>query len=112
MMFERAASLVRQAGSLGWAAWSAIALLGLVLLPLVWRIAAVWAGDAAPNLSAARWDSTGMAPDPALTPEPVIQFYAARTWGWRGVLGTHSWVVFKPRDAMSYTRYEVVGWGV
>jgi hypothetical protein len=65
-----------------------------------------------PGWAAARWDSAGLAPDPATTPEPVIQFYAARTWGWRGVLGVHSWVAFKPRGAAAFTRYEVVGFGV
>src|ERR1700722_1786185 len=111
MLLERASLLARQAGSLGWAAWSAILLTGLVLLPLVWRVASVWAADTAPGWVTARWDSAGLAPDPATTPEPVIQFYAARTWGWRGILGVHSWVSFKPRNATSYTRYEVVGWG-
>ncbi|MBV8654175.1 MAG: DUF3750 domain-containing protein [Alphaproteobacteria bacterium] len=112
MILERASLIVRQAGGLGWAAWSVILLVGLVLLPLACRIAAVWAAETVPGWAMARWDSAGLAPDPAMTPEPVIQFYAARTWGWRGILGVHSWVSFKPRGATSYTRYEVVGWGV
>jgi Protein of unknown function (DUF3750) len=111
MFLERLGLLLRQASSWGWAGWSALLLLGLVLLPLVWRVASVWAADA-PHWSTARWDSAGLAPDPAQTPEPVIQFYAARTWGWRGILGVHSWVAFKPRGADHFTRYEVVGWGV
>src|SRR3954471_8074919 len=32
----------------------------------------------------ARRDSSGQAPDPATTPEAVVQVYAARTVGWRG----------------------------
>src|SRR5947208_3464101 len=60
----------------------------------------------------ARWDSAARAPDPAQHKQPIIQFYAARTYGWRGILGVHTWVVFKPRDATAYTRYEVFGWGV
>jgi hypothetical protein len=31
---------------------------------------------------------------------------------WRGVFAVHTWITFKPRDAPSYTRYEVIGWGV
>src|SRR5262249_43068093 len=66
----------------------------------------------AKHWSHARWDSAGLAPDPATTREPVIQFYVARTWGWRGIFGVNSWVVVIPRDAPRYTRYAVVGCGV
>jgi len=59
-----------------------------------------------------RRDSSGQAPDPADTPDAVVQVYAARTVGWRGVLAVHSWVALKPAGAAAYTRYEVMGWGV
>ena len=52
----------------------------------------------------------GLAPDPALHPEAVVQVYAARTVGWRGVFGVHSWVAVKPAQAKAYTVYEVIGW--
>ncbi|MCC7050049.1 MAG: DUF3750 domain-containing protein [Alphaproteobacteria bacterium] len=52
----------------------------------------------------------GLAPDPAATPETVIQVYAARTLGWRGAFGLHTWIAIKPRDAQEYTVYEVIGW--
>src|SRR5437899_920359 len=55
---------------------------------------------------------SGQAPDPATTREAVIQIYAARTVGWRGFFAVHTWIAVKPRDAESYTRYEVIGWGV
>lgn len=60
----------------------------------------------------ARRDSSGQAPDPAVTPEAVVQIYAARAVGWRGLLAVHTWIVVKPSGAGQYTRYEVVGWGV
>src|SRR5262245_9346106 len=60
----------------------------------------------------ARRDASGQAPDPAITVEPVIQVYAARTVGWRGALAVHSWIVVKPTGAAACTRYEVIGWGV
>jgi hypothetical protein len=60
----------------------------------------------------ARRDSSGQAPDPAATSEPVIQVYAARAVGWRGVLAVHSWIALKRRGAPAYARYEVIGWGV
>ena len=64
------------------------------------------------GLSSARHDSSGQAPEPEVTPEPVIQVYAARARGWRGIVGVHTWIAVKPRRAPSYARYEVIGWGV
>lgn len=60
----------------------------------------------------ARSDSSGQAPDPATTQEAVVQVYAARTWGWRGAFGVHTWIAVKPAGADSYERLEVIGWGV
>jgi hypothetical protein len=60
----------------------------------------------------ARRDPTGLAPDPAETPEAVIQVFTARAVSWRGVFAVHSWIVVKPSGAPRYTRYEVVGFGV
>lgn len=60
----------------------------------------------------ARRDATGLAPDPAATPEAVIQVYAARAFNWRGIFSVHTWIVVKPARASAYTRYEVMGWGV
>ncbi len=65
-----------------------------------------------PNWWQARRDSSGQAPDPAATPEAVIQVYAARAVGWKGLLGVHTWIAVKPTGAADYTRYEVMGWGV
>ncbi len=52
----------------------------------------------------------GLAPDPAATPEPVVQVYAARAVRWRGYFGVHTWVAVKPRNAAEFTVYEVNGW--
>lgn len=62
--------------------------------------------------SEARWDSAGLAPAPSVTAEPVLQVYAARTFGWKGIFAVHTWIAFKPQDAPAYERYEVVGWRV
>jgi hypothetical protein len=56
--------------------------------------------------------STGRAPDPAATPEAVVQVYASRTVGWRGAFAVHTWLAAKPADAQRYTRYEVIGWNL
>ena len=55
-------------------------------------------------------EPAGLAPDPAATPEAVVQVYGARTWGWRGSFGVHTWVAVKPSEAEEWTVYEVVGW--
>lgn len=60
----------------------------------------------------ARRDPTGLAPDPAATPEAVVQIYAARAFGWRGAFSVHTWIAVKPTGAPAFTRYEVMGWGV
>ena len=54
--------------------------------------------------------STGLAPDPATTPEAVIQVYGARAFRWRGAFAVHSWIAAKRPDAERYRVYEVVGW--
>ncbi|MGH7413686.1 MAG: DUF3750 domain-containing protein [Candidatus Rokuibacteriota bacterium] len=59
-----------------------------------------------------RRDASGQAPDPTETRDAVLQVYAARAVGWRGVMAVHSWISVKPSAAPAYTRYEVVGWGV
>ena len=52
----------------------------------------------------------GLAPDPAATPEAVVQVYGARVWGAKGIFGVHTWVAVKPSHARHYTVYEVIGW--
>ena len=86
-------------------------LLVLVVAPLLWSAGMVH-GGAVTHWSQARWDSAGLAPDPVTTPEAVVQVYAARAWGWKGLLAVHSWIVMKRTGAVTFERYEVVGWGV
>ena len=85
------------------------------LLPLV--VLFVAAGCAVLQRAGANfWElergPSGQAPDPATTPEAVVQVYAARTVGWRGLFAVHTWIAVKPSGAAAYTRYEVIGWGV
>lgn len=55
-------------------------------------------------------EPVGLAPDPASTPEAVIQVYGARTWGWKGAFGVHTWIATKASKAKDWTVYEVIGW--
>jgi hypothetical protein len=84
----------------------------LLLVVLVAVAGSCTAGRDRGDLWSARHDSSRQAPDPATTPEPIVQVYAARARGWRGVFGVHTWIAVKRERAASYTRYEVVGWGV
>ncbi|MEQ9559348.1 MAG: DUF3750 domain-containing protein [Rhodospirillales bacterium] len=52
----------------------------------------------------------GIAPDPAVTREAVVQVYAARAFSWRGVFGVHTWIATKPTDADAFMVYEIIGW--
>jgi hypothetical protein len=52
----------------------------------------------------------GLAPDPAVVKEAVVQVYGARAVGMKGLFGVHTWVAVKPSDAPSWTIYEVIGW--
>ena len=53
---------------------------------------------------------TGIAPDPATTPEAVMQVYSARAFNWRGIFAVHTWIATKRRDADHYMVHQVVGW--
>lgn len=55
-------------------------------------------------------DSVHIAPDPAQTPEAIIQIYSARAFNWRGLFSVHTWIVFKAENATQYTVLQVIGW--
>jgi hypothetical protein len=80
-------------------------LAGLILFALV-----VGRSVIAQDWRTASSDPVGLAPVPATTPEAVVQVYGARTWGWRGNFGVHTWIAVKPANAEAYTVYEVIGW--
>ena len=67
-------------------------------------------GAGAQDWRTASREPVGLAPDPAATPEAVVQVYGARTVGWKGMFGVHTWVAAKPSGASDWTVYEVVGW--
>jgi len=55
-------------------------------------------------------EPVGLAPDPAVVKEAVVQVYGARAVGAKGLFGVHTWVAVKPTNAASWTVYEVIGW--
>src|SRR5688500_9763325 len=68
--------------------------------------------DSMDNWRQASRASVGLAPDPAVTREPVVQVYAARAVRWRGYFGVHTWIAAKPANAAAFTVYEVTGFDV
>lgn len=90
-----------------------VAILAVFFLPLGYALTAHYTnGEQASDWRTARRDAAGLAPDSATTPEAVIHVYAARAFRWRGALGVHTWIAAKPQHADSWTRFEVVGFGV
>ena len=55
-------------------------------------------------------ESAGIAPDPALTNEAVLQVYGADAWSWRGWFAIHTWIAAKRTGETGYTVYDVIGW--
>ena len=55
-------------------------------------------------------EPAGLAPDPAVVKEAMVQVYGARAVGAKGLFGVHTWVAVKPTEAPAWTVYEVIGW--
>ncbi|MBK8062879.1 MAG: DUF3750 domain-containing protein [Betaproteobacteria bacterium] len=85
--------------------WRALVALGLGALMLAAGCASL-RGD----WRTASRAPVGLAPKPAEVREAVVQAYAARTVGWKGAFGVHSWVAVKAENAQDWTVYEVIGW--
>lgn len=92
----------------------ATALLILAVLSLGLSVAKVSLADvgAAPtSWRTAPQHSAGIAPDPVeLTDTAIVQVYFAPTYGWRGYVAVHSWIIFKRSGETAYTRYDGIGW--
>ena len=54
--------------------------------------------------------SSGIAPDPHVEREAVVQVYAARAFNWRGLFAVHTWIATKEKNAPHYTVHQVLGW--
>jgi hypothetical protein len=86
-----------------------------ILLLIVYGIFAVTYVDRMGRVGAQDWrtasrEPAGLAPDPATTPEAVVQVYAARTVSWRGYFGVHTWIAVKRSGARQFDVHEVIGY--
>jgi hypothetical protein len=86
----------------------------ILLLPLYTACSTTYLGHSG-QLGGSNWrtasrEPVGLAPDPAATPDAVVQVYAARTVSWRGYFGVHTWIAVKPSHAGHFTIHEVIGY--
>lgn len=88
-------------------------LIALLLIPLYAGCSATYlnySGQVRSNdWRTASREPAGLAPDPATTPEAVVQVYSARAVRWRGYFGVHTWIAVKPSGASQFTVHEVNG---
>jgi len=87
--------------------WLSGAMVGVLSLALI--VGCAGTGD---DWRTASHEPAGLAPDPAVAPEAIVQVYAARAFGWRKYFGVHTWIAVKPANAAAYTVYEVIGWNL
>ena len=85
--------------------------LSLFLIPLAAHGALSLFEDRAASWRDADWSSTGTLPAASAHPEARVIIMSARTGRWKGIFSVHSWIVLKGKNAKSWTRYDVVGWG-
>jgi hypothetical protein len=88
-----------------------LTILAVFLIPLAVHGALYAAQDHALNFQRADWSSTGMLPPANAEPEARLLIFTGRTGRWRGIFAVHSWIVLKPENARSYTRYDLTGFG-
>ena len=70
-----------------------------------------WVGDGRGNWQTADRSSAGLLPAASKHPDAVIRVFAARTVRWRSIFAVHTWIVFKEKDATTYSRYDYTAWG-
>lgn len=85
--------------------------LATLLLPIAARAALFALEDRPLSWRDVDWSSVRALPPADEYKDARILVLSGRTGGWKGVISTHSWIVFKRAGATSWTRYDVVGWG-
>lgn len=101
---------MRAAGGRRWRHWLASILALFLCGPALIGVSGAISLDA--DWRTANRDSVGLAPDPAATPEALIQLYAARAFNWRGLFAVHTWLATKAAGADHYVVHQVVGWNL
>jgi hypothetical protein len=86
-------------------------LLLVFLLPLLVRAVVYYVGERPGGWRDADWSSARILAPAASDPEARIIVFSGRTGRWKGIFAVHSWIVLKPENAKSYTRYDLTGFG-
>jgi uncharacterized protein DUF3750 len=86
-------------------------ILALFLFPLAVHAALYSAKDRPGSYRDADWGSVGMLGAANTDLGARLMIFTGRTGRWKGIFSVHSWVVFKPENATTWSRYDVVGWG-
>src|SRR5215510_12941929 len=87
-----------------------VGILVLFLLPLAVHAALYASKDRPGSFRDADWSSVGMLPPASADREARLLVFTGRTGRWQGIFALHSWVVYKPEGAATWSRYDVVGW--
>ena len=88
-----------------------LTILALFLFPLAVHAALYASKDRPASFRDANWSSVGMLPPATADRDARLLVFTGRTGRWKGIFAVHSWVVFKPENATTWSRYDVVGWG-
>jgi hypothetical protein len=86
-------------------------ILVLFIAPVALSAALYAFSERAANWQLADRSSAGLLPPAAAKPDAAVRIFAARTVRWRGIFAVHCWIVFKDRNAATYTRYDYTAWG-
>jgi hypothetical protein len=87
------------------------AVLALFIFPLAVHAALYASKDHPASYRVADWSSVGMLPPATTDRDARLLVFTGRTGRWKGIFAVHSWVVLKPENALTWDRYDVVGWG-
>lgn len=83
----------------------------IFLLPLLVRAVVYYTGERSGSWYDADWSSAHLLAPAASDPDARILVFSGRTGRWKGIFAVHSWIVLKPENAKSYTRYDLTGFG-
>lgn len=88
-----------------------VAILAIFLLPLAVHALLYVGADRPTSFRNADWSSVGMLQAASADGDARLLVFTGRTGRWKGIFAVHSWVVFKPENGATWSRYDVVGWG-
>src|ERR1043166_1256236 len=86
-------------------------LLLVFLLPLLIRAVVYYVGERPGGWWEADWSSARILAPAASDPQARIIVFSGRTGRWKGIFAAPSWIVIKPENARTYTRYDLTGFG-